>query len=166
MEGRMSDAYENEIGEPVLRPSLTLFIDSLGTRSTADGLTTPQLRDLLHRRSKCLFMLNDADIAHVQRTLMFTDNIVVGHTDDSDLGSLRTCFNGAAYQLGAALAGQFQRGGMAFGLLYMGDGIVHSRALIDAYNLERDVANFPRIVLSPGIRRRLLSVAANRSLRT
>lgn len=156
----MADAYTDVDGGPILAQSFALFIDALGTKATAASLTTQKLGDLLERRSKYLFMLDDNHIANVQRTAMFTDNIVVGHADASDLGFLRTCFHAAAYQLGATLVGEFQRGGMAFGPMYVGDGIVHGQALMDAYELETSVAEYPRIVLSPGLRRRLVNVAS------
>lgn len=40
------------------------------------------------------------------------------------------------------------RGGIARGPLYHAGGVVFGRGLIEAYHIERDVANFPRIAIS------------------
>ncbi|MBL0236644.1 MAG: hypothetical protein IPQ02_08565 [Saprospiraceae bacterium] len=58
-------------------------------------------------------------------------------------------FNAIAHlQLNFSLSGIFIRGAIAISELYMDENIVVGPGLIEAYELENSLANFPRIILS------------------
>jgi hypothetical protein len=52
-------------------------------------------------------------------------------------------------------AGHYTRGAIITGLLYHRENLIFGPALIEAYKLERDVAKYPRIILSPDAASRL-----------
>ncbi len=82
---------------------------------------------------------------------VFTDNVVLGYALWSDHGQNEfgnAVLQAADYQLQLALSGVFCRGGMAIGDLFMDEFTAFGPAMIDAYRLESQVADFPRIVLS------------------
>jgi hypothetical protein len=54
----------------------------------------------------------------------------------------------AAWQRELIIRGLLCRGGVAFGKHFVKDRFLFSKAMIDAYNLERSHAKFPRIIVS------------------
>jgi hypothetical protein len=86
---------------------------------------------------------------------VFTDNVVLGYSLWSDRGEKE--FGHAITQLlefqyAVAMKGFFVRGGWAVGNLFMNRNTVFGAALIEAYDLESQVAKHPRIVLSETMR--------------
>lgn len=83
---------------------------------------------------------------------VFTDNVVIGwpiHENGDGEGELGTTFlNLAQYQFSLALDGFFTRGGVSVGPHFMDEETVLGPELITAYNLESQVAVYPRIILS------------------
>ncbi|MEZ6117132.1 MAG: hypothetical protein R3C28_11240 [Pirellulaceae bacterium] len=84
---------------------------------------------------------------------VFTDNVVLGYviwsaTGEKEFGS--AICDLMEFQLAAVLKGFFIRGGWAVGNLFMNRNTVFGAALLDAYDLETNVAVQPRIVLSEG----------------
>lgn len=86
---------------------------------------------------------------------VFTDNVVLGYAIWSDHGENE--FGHAIcqlieFQMAVALKGFFVRGGWSFGNLFMNRNTVFGASLLDAYELESKVANYPRIILSDDLK--------------
>jgi hypothetical protein len=86
----------------------------------------------------------------------FSDNIVISfplrdlrEEQGDEFAPLFFLGRWVSYIAWRALAmGQLIRGGVTIGHLFHADGVVYGPALIDAYELETRVANYPRVVLS------------------
>jgi hypothetical protein len=62
------------------------------------------------------------------------------------------------FQAQMTLDGFFFRGAISVGELYMDDTIIYGKALIDAYEAERDEAKYPRIILTESARELFLEI--------
>lgn len=84
----------------------------------------------------------------------FSDCVVLSVKDDS---SGRTHLLQALQVLSLSIAhfGYFLRGGVVKGDIYHKNGLVFGPALVKAYELERDIACYPRIILSDEMARNL-----------
>ncbi len=141
-----------------LLDSVVCFIDILGFSSMIkDYFSKNSGQELLNRMHNSLteaykFMKEINENSGAVK--IFTDNIVIGKAirDDgeSELGHLLDHI--ASYQFQLALEGLFVRGGVAVGLHYMDNDIVFGPALIDAYKLESERANAPRVILSKEVK--------------
>lgn len=58
-------------------------------------------------------------------------------------------YEAANLQTALAMRGYFARGAITVGLLHFHDGLIFGPALVEAVDLERNIARNPRIVLSP-----------------
>jgi hypothetical protein len=100
----------------------------------------------------------------------FSDNIVVSYPDGPPEGyqgfrklspwwAATVCSDSVRILSGVAEAalriGLLIRGGLSFGQLYHQKGVVFGDALVDAHSLERDIAVFPRVVVSDRVLRKL-----------
>lgn len=148
--------YSNDAGEPILRPSFAVFVDSLGTKQRAAALDDAGLRQDIEAFRNAQVFIHD-EVAGDQdelgvRFLAFTDNIVLGmplgNDDTAGFGLGYIVSSVEMYQTAVALAGRQVRGGITLGPLYMDSQMAHGKALVDAVQLEEKKAAFPRIVLS------------------
>lgn len=81
----------------------------------------------------------------------FSDNILLaypGFSDDLESEFAFIMWSLREYQFRMALKGFFIRGGLTFGPLFLSEDTVYGKALLDAYNLESEIAVNPRVVLS------------------
>lgn len=86
----------------------------------------------------------------------FTDNIVLGipiWTEDVEHEFGLATLQIARIQILLALNGWFVRGGLTLGPLYFDDEVVFGPALVEAYELEHQMARDPRIMLSARVAR-------------
>lgn len=86
---------------------------------------------------------------------VFTDNVVLGYAIWSDRGEEE--FGHAIcqlveFQMAVALKGFFVRGGWSFGNLFMNRNTVFGASLLEAHELENNVAIYPRIILSDDLK--------------
>lgn len=145
--------YSDDDGKPSLLPSFAVYIDALGTKRAMEGYSNDDLKSHLELLDRLQWFLHAPEWeGDLQRFLSFSDNLVLGvplHRDGTAGYGLGFFLDSvASYQLHMSLAGRFQRGGIATGMLYIDQGFVVGGALVDAVVLEEDVAVHPRIVLS------------------
>lgn len=155
----MSSGYGALLGidEPKLVDSYVTFLDALGSEALLTG--TPAAVEARFQRFRRAWAraveLSGAKSLPVA-SAAFSDNIVVGiplvGADGED--ALRLVIEVAAdFQLLLAVEGILCRGGLARGLTWIDDALVFGPGLIDAYNLERRQAHYPRIVLDDEVAR-------------
>lgn len=151
----MSGPYEDDAGRPVLKHSLAVFVDSLGTKKRAESLTDDGLRRLIRWQEE--YRRNLSDEGMTSRALLaFTDNIIAGTTDTTDRSIFGLAYVSGMYQLGLLLhASLLSRGAITEGPLYVGPSLAHGLALVEAAGLEKDIVKFPRIILSGALRKRV-----------
>ncbi|HDR7981150.1 hypothetical protein IRV17_29980 [Bacillus cereus] len=138
---------------PRLIPSVVSFIDvlgfsQLGMRAINNGegdLFLNQIHTSLNKARHAI--TNQMSLAKVK---VFTDNVVIGWPIYGDgKGELGTTFLYLAeYQFLLTLDGFFIRGGVSVGDHFMDEETVFGPELITAYDLESQVAVYPRIILS------------------
>lgn len=141
---------------PRLIPSVVSFIDvlgfsQLGMRAINNGegdLFLNQIHTSLNKARHAI--TNQMSLAKVK---VFTDNVVIGWPIYGDgEGELGTTFLYLAeYQFLLTLDGFFIRGGVSVGDHFMDEETVFGPELITAYDLESQVAVYPRIILSENV---------------
>jgi hypothetical protein len=142
--------YSNDQGEPILRESIAVYLDALGTKAALHGLTDEDLRAGISLNDELAWFLHDPDMDNHARVLAFSDNVISGAPVDEledDGGLFSAVFDVASYQLNMTLRGRLLRGGIARGPLYMDHSYVTGEALLFAYDLESRVASFPRVLI-------------------
>jgi hypothetical protein len=86
---------------------------------------------------------------------IFSDNIVISQRINEDvagdqiIGILNLIWSLQYWAL--IQFGLFLRGGITIGELYMDENIVWGTGLIEAYNLENNLANYPRVLVSKSV---------------
>lgn len=162
-------------GRPVLRTSITGFLDVLGfshVATTAASLEESQrtleriaaaIRDSRDdaRRHFPLASLGDR---HRSAVKFFSDNLVFGiPIDHGDLASADAAWFAVRcvqfYQLRMALAGFFVRGALTKGEICLTDEIIFGAALVECYRLESKASIVPRAILDEPLRNLLLNAA-------
>lgn len=149
-EGR--NLYSDQNGEPVFRASVTAFLDLLGTKVALAGMTQPQLREQIELLDTLKNHLHDAALeSQWQRILTFSDSIALAvpfKTSDKEIELGNTISSIGLYQFQLACTGRFLRGGIAIGNAYADYGNITGPALVEAAQLESEVAVVPRVLLS------------------
>ena len=165
---QIRNPYKNDSGELVLRKSVVAYVDILGyleqvKRAVKAGKKMELLIDLRkaydetynHIKDQSHIILPELGTKPHWSVKGFTDNIVIGYPISRDaepeLGTIMS--NLAFFQLMMITHGFFVRGGIAIGDLYMDDEIVFGEGLLEAYDVERNLARDPRIVLSESARK-------------
>jgi hypothetical protein len=163
----------------------TLFLDLLGfaqavedSNSARAGTLVMLLRELATARSS--FELDRSPqqdgsqrIRIVPEITTFSDHIVasfplppVSALDpvviDKVLGEAQKVIAGIAFR--ALGLGFLLRGGLTYGKLFHEGRVVVGEAMIDAYRLEREVATYPRVVVSPRIHSNIPLIERSRRL--
>ena len=133
-----------------------LFIDILGFREL---IRSPAIKDKLldiltgfhtqHERfaSGYIKIISDAEFEFCS----FSDCIVAScEVKDNSIKVLGNYASGLQYQL--MLEGILSRGGIAFGDLFHKKNVIIGQAMIDAYEMEAELAFYPRVVIGKQIR--------------
>lgn len=157
--------YRHGDGSPRLRKSWVLYLDGLGTKERAKTVTDIDLQKRLAPEGWYHRFLYHGNQATLRRALYFTDNVVVGcPADGKDRDALvalnELTWGACTYVVGMALqAGIAFRGALTFGPAYIDDLVLeddlasvraaHGFGLVEAVQLEEEVAIFPRIVVGP-----------------
>lgn len=156
--------YKSDTGEPLLKKSVVAFIDILGYKGQVKKAFEEKKGEALLRKLRKAFdetydhIKDEADkilpqLASKKLSWIvkgFTDNIVIGYPikDDAE-PEMGTMFSILSYfQLMMIIQGFFIRGGIDVGELYMDDEIIFGNGLLEAYEVEQNLASDPRIVLS------------------
>jgi hypothetical protein len=126
--------------------------DFLGWQSHIDeaGLAPANLgtlRRIILRHSRMLGVKTDLEI----RSSTFSDNVVITQAPGSKTQMLMQHL--ANVQLGSTLVGFLVRGGITVGNVVHDDESVFGPGLNRAYQLEKEGAKFPRIVLDPLVKK-------------
>jgi hypothetical protein len=160
-----SHPYRTKDGRPHLRDSWVLYLDALGTKDAAVGITDEDLYDIVDAEVGYRRFRHHYNLETVQQSLYFTDDIVVARPDDAGCAaSLQSLFKlllgVGVYVVGMAIAiGRPVRGGFARGRACIDtdpltkDGaarlnVAHGEGLIKAVIIEQQRARVPRVVLS------------------
>lgn len=160
----VSAPYVDDGGRPLLRQSVTGFLDVLGFSQLSTAATS--LLESQHLLDKVASAISDSRAfvrAAFNRHVIaahggwavkfFSDNLVVGFPADSEAVTpeeaavfVVRCAQG--YQLHMALGGFFVRGALTLGLICLTDEIIFGPALIECYRLESKASIVPRVLLT------------------
>jgi hypothetical protein len=149
----VSRAYVTSRGAPKLVHSAVLFVDLLGVREMNRG-PKRDVRQNLVKLDRALngMYRNFLEPGSPWPASMFSDTLVLAspvlpHSDEEvALGGL--IIQAAWLQLNFMAEGLFLRGALALGDFHIRDRLIFGPALVNAAELEHDVAVHPRIVLS------------------
>jgi hypothetical protein len=161
---RQPELFKSAKGEPAFETSVCIFMDVLGfveaqKRSFREGRGQTDFQRFYSSVKRELQTLNESEYDPSNpswRLKIFTDNIVLGYPlrndhHESVIGNV--AMDISRYQLGMARDGYFVRGGMALDSLFIDEYLAYGPALLEAYELEHDVARDPRIVVSKTVRK-------------
>jgi hypothetical protein len=156
---RPAALFTDSAGEPVVRESFCAFLDVLGFRQRIETVRAVP-SDLLTLLKAYLAsttlpestLRTTADDIGQWRVIAFSDSVVLGHPlwtadGEAEFGSVQAELKG--YQLALALRGLFVRGAVTVGSLFMNERLAFGPALVDAYDLERSKAQYPRVIFGP-----------------
>ena len=137
---------------PICQRRVVVFYDILGWKNhitEADGAPANlrELRQMILRHTRMLAVKTDLEV----RASSFSDNMVVTQVPDDRTKMLMQHL--ANVQLGSALVGFLVRGGITVGNVVHDDEVVFGPGLNRAYELEKDVAKYPRIILDPLVKK-------------
>ncbi|MCP1450345.1 hypothetical protein [Priestia megaterium] len=147
-------SFEYDSSNPKLLHSVVCFIDvlgfkSLGLEAIKNGTGDEFLENIHSSLGKARASITPYPFLPA-KIKVFTDNVVIGWPirgdGEGELGN--TFLNLSEYQLALALDGFFIRGGISIGPHFMDEETVFGPELIKAYELESQVAVYPRIILS------------------
>ena len=154
--------YLNHTRKPNLKISYCIFLDVLGYGSEIisafkNKTSNKHLANLYKSINKASKYLTENNSLWKEK--IFTDNVVLGmpiddlYSGDEEgyFGSIITSI--VEYQLSLVLDNYFVRGGWTIGELFMNEKIVYGNSVIEAYQLENKVADFPRIIFSKNMAR-------------
>lgn len=142
-------------GKPVHQISFCAFLDVLGfSARTRDSYKEGQGNGLLQEFHGIFGKLtkelkNQADESPFYYK-SFSDNVLLAvpkYSDDMESESGNILIATSEYQFRMALSGFFVRGGISVGPLFIDDNSVYGEALIDAYEIESNVAVNPIVIL-------------------
>lgn len=176
-----TDPYFDEDGQPILRDSFFAFTDILGFqqvmraahRDNREHELLGKLTSVMHEvrsviDSRVTSNAFKGEVMYWQYKF-FTDNLVIGYpiygdTGESEFGDIISMLQWT--QLLMAQRGLFLRGGLGYGKVHVGPDIVIGMPLLNAYEVEQNVARWPRIVLCEEVMEKVtehLSYYADRS---
>lgn len=150
--------------KPVVCPSICLVADLLGMKKKIGDCCSPaESNDLCQNLYDCLkdFKSNIQDDVYPNpwSYTMFSDTIVLGYPvepaggfGESELGF--TVDFVQQFQMYMTLNGYLVRGGLSFGELHISNEHCFGKALVHAYELEKEKnkANVPRIIISEAVK--------------
>lgn len=164
------DYFDGEIVDT--EPRIICFVDILGFKKLVqeyeEDITSTILQDIqesFEQAEKYLFQFswgkNQDLIKHLEHQT-FSDNICISipyFDNQSDFIAnflmIATYVRGFQYLM--MTKGFFTRGGLSTGSYYADNNIIFSEGLIQAYNLEKDTAIYPRTIVDPMVFEKLNS---------
>lgn len=149
--------FKSKIKNSCGAEEIARVLRSMAAWNTTDGINaeTVGLKDAFYNSSK--FTNSSLDIAKIESELRisyFSDTLVLTLPYDNIdfLDKLNLLIWKTAQLMGdCAMAESFIRGGIAIGQMYHEKNIFFGKAYLDAYELESEVANYPRVIFSAEI---------------
>jgi hypothetical protein len=147
-----------------LQPRTVAFVDVLGFREITKRLSTDQglfreMRDslsMLREEVDSVYQLRDFGLASGQLEMTtFSDCWVIS---DLDQNTGEVLLRTRVLVARLLYLGFLCRGGIASGPLYHSKAVLLGNGLVDAYELESDVARFPRVVIHDAIVQRAIQL--------
>ncbi len=148
-------------GKPIHRRSYCAFLDVLGfterTNSSYNDKIGDELLQDFYGVIKERLMVIDADSkGSMLYFKFFSDNLIIAHPGfssemESEFGFILWAIQDFQYYM--ALRGYFIRGGLSIGKLFIDDNCVYGEALLCAYELEKNKAVNPIVLLSDEVKR-------------
>jgi hypothetical protein len=155
------DLLADFYGNPKYEERVVILYDVLGWRNHIkaagqDAERVGRLRRLLLRHSRMLSLRREL---FQTRVSTFSDNIVITQVpsdkwDDPSEKSALLILQWAFLQIAAAMEGFLLRGGVTIGDIVHDNEVVFGPGLNRAYQLESEVANYPRFIVDEGISER------------
>lgn len=164
MENNRTAYFDDD--QPKLQTSYCLFIDVLGFAQRIEAAfksgkgrealelyyntVTPKIRELILPCEQD----DNVVVPRAWDAKVFTDNVVLGYAVWSGHGEKEfgnAILQAADYQLHLALDGVFCRGGMTIGPLFMDELTAFGPAILEAYKIESQIADVPRIAISSDV---------------
>lgn len=142
----IDDVFVDESGNPQLVDCGVLYVDLLGVSAMTE--TPDPQQELIDLDRALRGSFRDYHRSSEWVATMFSDLLVMATPADGPEVLSGLAVQGARLQLDLALKGFFMRGGFAVGLFHDMEDIVFGPALVEAHDLERDLAVSPRVVLS------------------
>lgn len=139
---------------------IVAFIDLLGFK---EAIKSGKQNDILELLTKFAAQKKFTSAIHAYGELQtfdfdihaFSDNIVISYPLNKSEDLQITLFaltNFISYLAAISLQKGFLiRGGLAIGHLYCESGVLFGDALIEAYKMESEIANYPRVIISDNI---------------
>jgi hypothetical protein len=146
--------YQFKKGKKRQRKSFCAYLDVLGFRQKIKDNDFIFLKNYLSTLDSELQDIDKNPRMNEFELKIFTDNLVFGYpwNDVYGEGELGTIFDILAHiQVSFALSDVFFRGAIALSNLYMDENVVFGPSLVEAYNLETEMAIYPRIILSKNV---------------
>jgi len=149
-------------GEAQYHDSLVSYFDILGFRSAIEGCSPQEIQSVLIRmgslsyNDKRLRVITRRGVStfsdHVVRTVMLEglSEMQQAEAVEVELSQIRLV------QANLAGRGWLVRGGITQGPVFIDDEFVFGPALVEAYELEHDMAKWPRIILHEKLRAKLV----------
>lgn len=160
-------AYHDEAGKPLLRRSITGFLDLLGFSHASTASSRPEeSQEVLERIAGAIGdarafvreeFTNESRAEPTRWTLkFFSDNLVFGYPVDADDVSVEWAAQFVVrcvqrYQLRMSLSGYFVRGALTDGLICLADEIIFGPALVECYQLESKTSIVPRVLVTSAL---------------
>jgi hypothetical protein len=153
------DRYDRETSEHIVA-----YLDILGIAQRMQQRPCLQIESLNKLHNLCRYIIELADeekgikkYASI-KCRVFSDNIIIANELSyerekriNDIENLLNCVSNFACSTVGDSVGWLLRGGITIGDFYINDTIVWGPALIRAYNLEHEMANYPRIIIDPPV---------------
>ena len=152
-----NDVVENRIK---LKPYYFAYMDILGAKKYIESEESEKYLNIIQRvyaETIGLVKSNSQDFYMPKPKLkIFSDNIVLAipkieyfRESTNDISSCNIIIFAAFFQIIALKYSLLVRGGITVDNLYIDEDFVYGKALTQAYKLESEVANYPRIVINP-----------------
>ena len=143
-------------------PHIVAFLDFLGA---SEKMRDPDKNDsflqainAVYTRAKNILEKTEENRNNKLKIKIFSDNIVIAQAienPEDPKNVFSTYLDVEQFSLmlysAAMLTGNFMRGAISTGLLYIDDTLVYGEALLNAYDGESKIANYPRIVIDKSI---------------
>lgn len=144
----VSDRLADFAKNPAYERRVVIFYDVLGWRSHiawagADPEKIGDLRRLILQHSRTMRLRTHLEV----RVSTFSDNVVI--TQEVSKKTWMLIAQMALFQVASAIHGFLLRGGITIGSVVHDDEAVFGPGLNRAYELESQIAKFPRFVLDP-----------------
>lgn len=143
-------------------PHIVAFLDFLGTsekmRNPAKNDKFLQAINAVYAQAKYILEKTEENRNNKLKIKIFSDNIVIAQAienPEDPKNVFSTYLDVEQFSLmlysAAMLTGNLMRGAISTGLLYIDDTLVYGEALLNAYDGESKIANYPRIVIDKSI---------------